>query len=440
MGSAPALLRTLHNRTGLQALAGVGAGAALAWALWHSGATETWELYRLFLCLLPAALVLAWTLPSGVWRGPSSPLLLGVGCYLLAQTALQPSLESRGYALAAVGWLSLFISLGLAARGRPSTRGVLFLLLLAGGAEAFYGLGQLLSESEPTGYRFEIHGITGTFVNHNHFAGLINMTLPLAIGVLFAGFDPRRANRSPRFETYAWIWLVLLFCSFMGLATLLSLSRGGVLTLLSTLAFMGWLSTASRRRSLAGRLPRRIAWLLPLAVLALGSAVGLDALKQNFESFSESSENRLQIYADTLHLISDYPVLGVGPGMYRWRFRPHQTTHHEFRYDHAHNDYLETAADWGAPTAILFWSFVVWRFTRACRRCLDSGDPWRQGLALGYAGAIFSILIHSLVDFNLQIPANLAIFCAILGLSWSLELPPAAARSSVARGEWGAMP
>ena len=440
MVSASAPVRTLDSRTGLKALAGTIGGTALAWALCHSGATETWELYRLFLWLLASALILAWTLPSGDWRGPSSSVLLLTGCYLLAQTALQPSLESRGYALATIGWLSLFISLGLAVQGRRAARGIFSFLLLAGGTEALYGLSQLLSEPDPIGYRFQIHGITGTFVNHNHFAGLINMTLPLATGVLLASFGRRRSNRSPSFESYAWTWLVLLFCSFMGLATLLSLSRGGVLTLLSTLAFMGLLLTVNRRRSSARGLPGRVVWLLPLTVLGLGLAVGLDALKQNFESFSESTENRLGIYADSLQLIGDHPVLGVGPGMYRWRFRPYQTSHHEFRYDHAHNDYLETAADWGAPTAILFWIFVVWRFTCACRRFLASDDPWRQGLAFGCAGAIFSILIHSLVDFNLQIPANLAIFCAILGLAWSLEQPHAAAQSPVAQGEWRPTP
>ncbi len=108
--------------------------------------------------------------------------------------------------------------------------------------------------------------------------------------------------------------------------------------------------------------------------------------------------------------------------MYRWRFRPYQTVDVVRLYDHAHNDYLESAAEWGIPLALLAWGFVLWRFSRAVTIFLVSRDPERRGLALGCSAAIFSILTHSLVDFTLQLPALLMLFCAILGLAWSLDV------------------
>ncbi len=402
-------------------------GAALVWGIWRYGATETWELYRLFLLAAAAVLVIAWTLPAESARGQLRllPLLL-VGCVLFAQISLRPTLQGRGYVLAALGWMALFLSLAFALRGRKAARSLLLFLILAGGFEAAYGLTQALGEPASAGDIHRAQTARGTFVNHNHFAGMLNMTLPLALGALFTSFHRRRSVRSSRSETWAWTWMVLLSCSFMGLAVLLSLSRGGVLTLAATLAFMSCILGLRRRASERKGLPAVAGWLLGLTILGLGLAVGLDALTEQFTLFSEAGKDRSAVYADSLRLIQDHAAFGVGPGMYRWRFRPYQSVTPETRYDHAHNDYLEIAADWGLPAAALIWSFVGWRFYRASAKFFESRSTFRQGLALGCSGALFSILLHSLIDFNLQIPTNLMVFCMILGLAWSLEALPGA--------------
>ncbi len=408
----------------LQLVAAAIHGAALIWGIWRYGATETWELYRLFLWATVPALLVAWTIPAAGLRRQWRPLLmLLVGCFLFAQILLKPTLEGRGYVLAALGWTALFVSFALASQGRRGGRVLLLFLILAGGMEAVYGLAQALGEPATAG-TFRTQGVRGTFINRSHFAGMLNMTLALALGVLFAGFGHRGAGRSSRSETWAWTWVVLLCCSFMALAVLLSLSRGGVLTLVVTLAFMACILALRRRASRRGGRPWLAAWLLVLTTLGLGLAVGLDVLAQRFAFISGSREGRVAVYTDSLRLIRDHATFGVGPGMYRWIFRPYQTFNPNYRYDHAHNDYLETAAEWGVPAAVLFWSFVGWRLYRACRTCMTSRSNWRQGLALGCSGALFSILLHSMVDFNLQIPTNLMIFCMILGLAWSLDSSP----------------
>ncbi len=395
---------------------------ALIWGIWRYGATETWELYRLFLLAAIGALAVVWALPAAVPRGqPAWLLLLLVGGFLFAQVWLQPTLEARGFVLAALGWIALFLSFAVASAGRGGGRGLLLFLILAGGVEAVYGLAQVLSEPAAGGGSFRLHGARGTFINRNHFAGMLNMILPLALGALFTSFYHRRSGRSSRSETYAWTWVMLLCCSFMGLAILLSLSRAGVLTLVATLAFMACVLALKRRTTRRHGLSGLAVWLLLSVILGLGLAAGLDALSARFAFLDQGREGRAVIYADSLRLIRDHAASGVGPGMYRWRFRPYQTISPERRFDHAHNDYLETAADWGIPAACAIWGFFGWRFYRAFRRFLESRSIFRQGLALGCLGAMFSILLHSLVDFNLQIPTNLMIFCMITGLAWSLE-------------------
>jgi len=121
-------------------------------------------------------------------------------------------------------------------------------------------------------------------------------------------------------------------------------------------------------------------------------------------------------------VIADQPWLGIGPGMYKWRFRPYQPGPVSLWYDHAHNDYLQVAAEWGVPLALAFWAIVIWFFLASARLFLaERRDSWLQGMALGCAGALLSILLHSLVDFNLQIPTNLMLFCMVLGLSSTLS-------------------
>jgi putative inorganic carbon (HCO3(-)) transporter len=384
--------------------------AALTWALWHYGATESWALYGLFLLVLPPALMACGT----ACKPLSGPRILGVtfvGCFLLVQTALRSTLLGQGYVLASLGWLALYLGFVFASQSRGAAQGLAAFLILLGALEAVYGLTQMIGGNL----------VTGTLINRNHFAGLLNMILPLAIGGLFASFLRRKAGHSPKSETYAWTWMVLLCSSFMGLVILLSLSRGGTLALVSTLTFMSLLLALGRRRGSGNDLSGLVVALLLITVLGLGLAVGMEALFERFGRLEEGAKNRVSVARDSLQLIKDHPVIGVGPGMYRWRFRPYQTDHLGARYDHAHNDYLESAAEWGVPAALLFWGFILRRFYRSAYLFFLLRDPWRRGVALGCAGAIFSILVHSLVDFNLQIPANLMVFGMILGLAWSLE-------------------
>ena len=207
----------------------------------------------------------------------------------------------------------------------------------------------------------------------------------------------------------------------MGLAVLLSRSRGGSLILVATLVFVAILLSLQRQKARKASLPARASWLLLALVVTVGLVVGIGPLLDRLSEFEDAARGRGRLYVSTLELIGDYPIAGVGPGMYKWRFRPYQTDQGRIRYDHAHNDYLETAAEWGLPLALGLWSFLVWRLWRSIRIFLNAQRSWRQGLALGCAGSIFSLLVHSLVDFNLQIPSVAMTFFAIVALAWSLE-------------------
>ena len=387
------------------------------------GATEIQIQYSLFIIMASITGLGVLFLAREGNMGWKAVLLGAIGLILLGQIAWRGPVTGNGYLYAWLGWSALFLTLLLLNSG-IRVQSFIVLLILLGVFEALYGLLQSLGGFDYIGQYFRGAGrtATGTLINRNHFAGLMNMTIPLALGALYAGFLRKRRRGQSLSELTAQIWILLLGLAVLGLAIVLSLSRGGVLTLIATQAFLGFLLFLSWRKRAGGGLFPAVTVALLLIVTAYAVGAGLDPLLSRFEEAGSGWEGRAQLYRDTLDLIGNHPIVGVGPGMYRWRIQPHLTGKPN-NFHHAHNDYLEHAAEWGVPLALLFWGFVIWRVFACCGCFLRSKDPWTRGITLGCAAAIFSILVHSLVDFNLQVAANWMLFCTILGISF---LPPPA--------------
>jgi putative inorganic carbon (hco3(-)) transporter len=399
-------------------------GVILVWGVLLFGAVEIETQYRLFLFLLLPTLIALLSIPVHfIPKMTFLPIAL-LGSVLLSQVAMQRTAMAKGYLMLSLGWISLFLILVLTSGNPGMSRSLFIFLICLGAFEAIYGLVQSLGGVDYIGtyHRGQGHLATGTLINRNHFAGLINLTIPLAVGALFATFRKGASSREKASETYSWAWIMLLICAFMGLAVFLSLSRTGTSSLVTTLVFIALLLRLNKRKKGDSYLSGIPVFAVVFVILALAAWVGIGALLSRFGEISIVDNIRTVVYRDTIQMILDHPWLGVGPEMYRWRFRPYQSTNPDSWFEFAHNDYLQSAVEWGIPLALIFWVFVIRRFWRSTRLFLDSEDRWRQGIALGCAGSILSILLHSLVDFNLHIPTNLMIFCAVLGLAWALDL------------------
>jgi O-antigen ligase len=132
-------------------------------------------------------------------------------------------------------------------------------------------------------------------------------------------------------------------------------------------------------------------------------------------------EGRVVVYRDTIRMIMANPG-GLGPGEYQDRFREFQTFRPELLFDHAHNDYLESMAEWGIVVALIFWALILSVLIAAIRTFFGPTSPERRGILLACIGAIFSILLHSLTDFNLQIPSNAMLFFTFVGIAFAQSL------------------
>ncbi|MBI4466555.1 MAG: O-antigen ligase family protein, partial [Acidobacteria bacterium] len=240
--------------------------------------------------------------------------------------------ETETHLLRLVAYLVAFYwAVLLAAReeGRARLAGG---LVAVGTAAGLYGIAQYVSAHSLD------YNATGPYVNRNHFAGLLEMLLPLALGwTLAQGRGARSSWREwwTRAEAQkGWLGLVAAVVIFS--AIVFSRSRMGWLSTLFALLVMslGMSWGASPRMSAAG----------PLAVVLAGAAlfslwVGVDPVVARFgQAFADPG--RPPIWADTGRLIREHPWLGTGWGTFPLAYPAVQTAHLGRRVSHAHNDYL----------------------------------------------------------------------------------------------------
>ncbi len=302
-------------------------------------------------------------------------------------------------------------------------------LIWLGCFEAAYGIFQYLTGIQKIftyTKQFYTEEGTGTYINHNHFAGFLELVIPLVVAQIFYGIQlrggpdapggGRRSSRLPSWGGQVVFYAFLVIAMLVGIV--FSRSRMGILSSLMSLVLI----------SLVGRLRvNHRAWtIFPLFILGItmGYAlwIGLDPVIGRYELLTTKNylerEGRLPIWRDEINLMKDYPVFGSGLGTFALAFRRYQNVFLENLVDQAHNDYLQFSSEAGLPGALLFFGpiFFVWgKMILAFRR--ETGR-YRRAVLLGCIGSAAALLIHSVTDFNLQIPANALVFSVILGIGY----------------------
>ncbi len=377
-------------------------GAILATLCWWFGCIRT---RRLTLNLRP----LHWIVLAS--------LLLVLTQYL-GHTTADP-VPTRDALIALLTWALVFFLTTQVLYGRPDATWLhlglafsayLLLLSLFGILQFFSSNGMLYwSVKAATGF--------GPYVNRDHYAGLMEMIIPLVAAYLLA--ERRQGARRP----LAAIALLVGIAS-----TLLCGSRAGMIAL----AFEGaiLLLVLVRKSRSPGR-SRQAAAVLVAIVLAVilffwadpgGTSERLAEVFQpnRANDFKIEFATREQATLDCLHMLRVHPWLGQGLGSFNTEYPRYKSFADDLHWFHAQNDYAEALAETGIAGGILIFAsitlFVLAAF-RNLKQRLSTQAGWIQfGAALGCCG----LLIHSFADFNLHIPANATWFafcaaCATLG-------------------------
>jgi O-antigen ligase len=251
--------------------------------------------------------------------------------------------------------------------------------------------------------------IYGPYVNHSHFAGLMEMLMPFAM-VMASGRLVHRSKRG-----------LFAFAAALMVGTLvMSRSLGGVIAISCQIILFILLIRKERKTT---RFDSRGGFaIVAIALLTLGFLAWLDQgrsidriLGMRSPKYSASATSRIAIAKDSLHMFTGRPVLGWGLGNFSLVYPKYQSYYSIFLINHAHNDYLEALTETGVVGfAAVIW-FVVLLYRSSVRKLDDWRNDPRSSVRLAALVACTGILVHSLSDFNLHIPGNAALFFA---LSW----------------------
>ena len=255
---------------------------------------------------------------------------------------------------------------------------------------------------------------SGTFYNPNHLAGYLEMVLPLALAFTLTG---RFSHLMKIILGYASVAI------FAGLTV--TFSRGGWIAAAVSLAALFYWTVRQREY-----------WKRTLIVLgvfaALFAVTFTKAVKSSnrFERFDEArhlDDIRFRLWEPATAMWKDHFWFGVGPNHFDARFGEYRPFDYDLqnRPDRAHNDYLNTLADWGLVGALLvaacwgtfFWQvFTGWRFVQRSQSDLGAKRSNRASFVLGGTLGLLAILVHSNTDFNMHIPANAILAVTIMAL------------------------
>lgn len=324
-------------------------------------------------------------------------------------------------------YISLFILTLILASSRRRLRTLALILTGVGLVEAAYGLVILLAGDTIDIWRPKWLGhevVTGTFVNRNHYAAHIAMTLSLGLGLLFSDFYRYRLKShgtKQRLRNLIALVVGPRFAGFLALtvmvsALILSQSRGGILAIFGGLTVVTLLGLLWHRES---SVERSILVVVALLVVSAVYWKGTGSLLERIENVSVEKDERVQVWMDTLDMIADRPMFGVGAGNYVWGFTAYREgARPEVYVNHAHNDYLELMAEYGLVGSILAGLPVLLILSRMLDGFRDRHDPLSRGMLFGTLSACVAFLFHAIVDFNFHIPANAGYFFVLLGMGW----------------------
>ncbi|MDQ5846703.1 MAG: O-antigen ligase family protein [Acidobacteriota bacterium] len=286
---------------------------------------------------------------------------------------------------------------------------------------AIFGLTQSFTSPNKVFWLRELTQSTpfGPFINRHHFAGYMELTLALPLGLLFSGAIEKEKR------------IIYLFVAgLMGVALVMTNSRGGIISLVAEILFivatMG-LRRHRKKRELTkkkslirgGAVKAGLALVLVVALFAgvvlLG---GEDALSRFVGTVNtdDPTTGRAHFWGVTVDIIKQHPFMGTGLGAFGVVYTGYDSRNGLFRLEQAHNDYLQVLSDGGIIGAALGLFFVISLFRIGFSR-RASRDDFRSGVATGALAGCFAVLVHSFFDFTLHTPSNALLFLVMAGLA-----------------------
>jgi O-antigen ligase len=351
---------------------------------------------------------------------------LGLGMLVVAQRAV--GLSANPYAtkielLKLASYLVLCFLAVQSFRAPANLKALAWFLLSLAFSVSLFGIVQFLSYNGKIYWLQPLSGGSpfGPYVNHNHFAGFVELLDPIGLAMLAGGAV--RRDKLPLASAFAVVPIVALF---------LSTSRAGIASFLFEVVLLFLLA----RKGKAGRKQMLGAAALFAVAGVLIVWLGVQNTLKRFEGVNApavSSARRISMFKDTWQIFVHHPWFGTGLGTLQTVYPRYESFYDGLIVDHAHNDYLELLADTGLIGGLCGGGFIVILFWRGLSNLRSAPSRFLRSF---YGGALIGctgFLLHSLIDFNLHIPANALLFFLLASLvTSSIERPERANRELLA--------
>ena len=368
-----------------------------------------------------AALLLLWAVEQvaaseieAVWSPIYWPMIAFVGIVLV-----QLTFHQTAYQFASLSELWLYIAYGVLIFVGTQLFRRQYLIRFGSIMTAFgsaYALFALIQGFTSGGKIYwwitpQAGSVYGSYVNHNHYAGLMELLFPMALVPALMG----QSGKTKR------LWLTFA-ATLMAASIFLSGSRGGMIALLVEIAFLAgfWIRDFSAKKAMAS-----------VAVFCLVTALFLAwvAPQQVGGRISNLHDpSRMLIHRDAVRMFLAHPLLGSGFGAFAVAFPHYRVFFDGFFVNHAHDDYLELLLE----TGLLGFAAAVWFLVVMYREGFRNVAPEKTSASALIRTAALAgcsgFLAHSFMDFNLHIPGNAALFFVLCAAA--VAGPPETSRST----------
>jgi O-antigen ligase/tetratricopeptide (TPR) repeat protein len=405
------------------------------WWMGFFQALGPWHLFLLLGAGLGALLMMRAPVPARSARWPLA-MLAGLGVLALIQcvplppalgSLLAPAATAHREALGITGWqpiswepsftlreaarvgvhLALIATVALLFVRRGTRWFLAYAVIAVAGLEAAYGMLETFALGDGIlGFGKEETGkVTGTFIDKNHMAALMELGIPLALAILIH----RRGGVLKR---------VLLGAAAlaMAVATVLTLSRAAYGAMFG--AVIVFLFLRYRQRGGAAGKVTFVIFLVVLTIVPLLIVESYPPLAERF-SYGVSDRGffdiRFPAWTSTLEMVGEQPVLGTGLGSFGKAIHAYQSTQVPDELHYAHNDALNLLSDGGGIGLLLGAAFVVLVLLVGLKRA-GGPDGQDRTLAIGGVAGAVGVLLHSMFEFNLQIPGVTVALAIVAGL------------------------
>ncbi|MFH2041797.1 MAG: O-antigen ligase family protein [Acidobacteriota bacterium] len=306
---------------------------------------------------------------------------------------------------------------------------IIYLCIGMGVFQALYGIFELFRGDPHILFMqktINLEKATGTFINQNHFAGFLEMIIPLALALILARIDLFSLSGMDLKEKFLRITakgftsnVMALICVFvMCLGLLFSRSRAALFSVFLTFFLffvMSLLYFGQLRR--ARPVVRTFLNVSFLAVLVIFLYMGIGSNLKRFEEEERFGGDRPQYWHNTVEMIGDFPLMGTGLGTFAFVYPAYEEENIYALLIHAHNDWLEYFSELGLVGMVFLLGGVLFLFVRSFSLWRIRRNAEIKGLGLGGLVALIVMGVHSITDFNLHIPANMLLFTIILCLT-----------------------